>query len=49
VDSPNPVAKACCVVAGMLAGADSIDDLDMLRHGAMGRDSNRRAPFAVQH
>src|SRR5680860_1379654 len=26
-----------CVIAGMLAGADSIDDLDLLRHGAMGR------------
>lgn len=37
VDSPNPVAKATCVIGGMLAGADSIDDLDLLRHGAMGR------------
>jgi Transposase DDE domain group 1 len=37
VDSPNRVVKAGCVVAGMLAGADSIDDLDGLRHGAMGR------------
>ncbi len=37
VNSPNPVAKAGCVVAGMLTGADSIDDLDVLRHGAMGR------------
>jgi hypothetical protein len=37
VDSPNRVAKAGCVIAGMLAGADSIDDLDVLRHGAMGR------------
>lgn len=35
VDSPNPVAKSGCVVAGMLTGADSIDDLDVLRHGAM--------------
>ena len=25
------------LVAGMTAGADSIDDLDVLRHGAMGR------------
>ena len=23
------------IVAGMIGGADSIDDLDMLRHGAM--------------
>ena len=37
VESPNRVAKAGCVIAGMLAGADSIDDLDVLRHGAMGR------------
>jgi len=37
VASPNPVAKAASVVGGMLAGADSIDDLDLLRHGAMGR------------
>lgn len=35
VDSANPVAKSGCVVAGMLTGADSIDDLDVLRHGAM--------------
>ncbi len=34
---PNPVAKSTSVVAGMLAGADSIDDLGLLRHGAMGR------------
>ena len=37
VDSPNPVAKAASVVGGMLAGADSIDDLDLLRHGGMAR------------
>lgn len=37
VPSPNATAKAACVVAGMLAGADSIDDLDLLRHGAMAR------------
>ena len=30
-------AKLTCVLAGMLAGADSIDDLDVLRHGAMGK------------
>lgn len=35
VDSANPVAKTGSVVAGMLVGADSIDDLDVLRHGAM--------------
>ncbi len=34
---PNAAAKASCVVAGMLTGADGIDDLDVLRHGAMTR------------
>jgi hypothetical protein len=32
----NPGGKAAPVVAGMAAGADSIDDLDVLRHGGMG-------------
>lgn len=37
VPSPNAAAKAACVVGGMLAGADSIDDMDRLRHGGMAR------------
>jgi hypothetical protein len=37
VDSPNAAAKVTSVVGGMLAGADSIDDLDLLRHGGMGK------------
>lgn len=37
VPSPNAAAKTAAVVAGMLAGADSIDDLDLLRHGGMNR------------
>ncbi len=37
VPCPNGPVKAAGVVAGMLAGADSIDDLDVLRHGGMGR------------
>jgi hypothetical protein len=37
VGSPNATAKVSSVVAGMLAGADSIDDLDLLRHGGMPR------------
>jgi hypothetical protein len=37
VASPNPAAKTASVVGGMLAGADSIDDMDLLRHGGMGR------------
>ncbi len=35
--SPNAVVKTTSVVGGMLAGADSIDDLDVLRHGGMTR------------
>jgi Transposase DDE domain group 1 len=30
-------AKVCALVAGMVAGADSIADMDLLRHGGMGR------------
>jgi len=33
----NVAAKASSVVFGMVAGADSIDDLDLLRHGGMRR------------
>jgi hypothetical protein len=31
----NPAGKISSIVAGMAAGADSIDDLDLLRHGGM--------------
>jgi hypothetical protein len=31
----NAGAKVSCLVAGMVAGADSIDDMALLRHGAM--------------
>ncbi len=31
----NAVLKIPAIVAGMIAGADSIDDLDVLRHGGM--------------
>jgi hypothetical protein len=31
----NAGVKAGCLVAGMIAGADSIDDMALLRHGAM--------------
>ncbi len=31
----NADLKVSCLVAGMVAGADSIDDLDVLRHGAI--------------
>jgi hypothetical protein len=31
----NAQLKVPCLVAGMAAGADSIDDTDVLRHGAL--------------
>ena len=31
----NPAGKISAIVAGMVAGADSIDDLDVIRHGGM--------------
>ena len=31
----NAQLKIPCLAAGMIAGADSIDDMDLLRHGAM--------------
>ncbi|MEN3124173.1 IS1380 family transposase, partial [Janibacter sp. LM] len=37
VPSPNAGAKMTCVIGGMLAGADSIDDMDLIRHGGMSR------------
>ena len=35
--SANAYLKVPALVAGMIAGADSIDDMDLLRHGAMDR------------
>jgi len=40
----NPGGKVSALVAGMVAGADSIDDLALLRHGAMRRVFDR--PYA---
>jgi hypothetical protein len=37
----NAGAKVTALVAGMVAGADSIDDMALLRHGAMGRVFDR--------
>lgn len=37
VESPNAASKTTAVVAGTIAGADSINDMDVLRHGAMPR------------
>ncbi len=33
----KPAVKVSARVAGMTAGADSIDDMDLLLHGGMGR------------
>lgn len=44
----NPGAKVMCLVAGMAAGADSIDDMDMLRRaGAAKVFSGVRAPSTL--
>ncbi len=32
----NVAVRADCLIAGMAVGADCIDDMDILRHGAMG-------------
>jgi hypothetical protein len=37
----NPGLKVASLVAGMVAGADSIDDMALLRHGGMGRVFSR--------
>jgi hypothetical protein len=37
VPSPNAPVKVTALVAGMVAGADCIEDMDLLRHGAMDR------------
>jgi hypothetical protein len=37
----NAGGKVSALVAGMVAGADSIDDMALLRHGAMGRVFDR--------
>jgi len=48
VPSPNAAVKASSVVGGMLAGADSIDDCDVLRHGAMDKVfTGTRAPSTL--
>ena len=33
----SPAAKVACLVAGMVAGVDTIDGMDVLRHGGMRR------------
>jgi Transposase DDE domain group 1 len=48
VSSPNAAVKVTSIVAGMLAGADSIDDLGVLRHGGMDRlFHDMRAPSTL--
>jgi hypothetical protein len=44
----NAQVKVPCLVAGMIAGADSIDDMGVLRHGAMpGLFGGIRAPSTL--
>jgi Transposase DDE domain group 1 len=44
----NADLKVSCLVAGMIAGADSIDDMDVLRHGALpGLFGGIRAPSTL--
>jgi hypothetical protein len=44
----NAQVKVPAIVAGMIAGADSVDDLDVLRHGAMpGLFTGIRAPSTL--
>ena len=44
----NAAAKIAALVAGMVAGADCIDDMDLLRHGGMGRVfTDGRAPLTL--
>src|SRR3954468_10458125 len=48
VPSPNAPVKVTALLAGMLAGADSIEDMDLLRHGAMDRlFTGARAPSTL--
>ncbi len=51
IDTPggvNACLKVLALVAGMIAGADSIDDMGLLRHGAMRRLFTRvRAPSTL--
>jgi hypothetical protein len=44
----NPGLKVSSLVAGMIVGADSIDDMALLRHGGMGRlFTGTRAPSTL--
>jgi hypothetical protein len=44
----NATAKVLALVAGMVTGADSISDMDLLRHGGMGRlFTDVRAPSTL--
>ena len=44
----NAAVKVAALVAGMVVGADSISDLDVLRHGGMGRAfTGLRAPTTL--
>ena len=48
VAGANAEVKVAALVAGMVAGADSISDMDLLRHGGMGRAfTEHRAPTTL--
>jgi hypothetical protein len=47
LDCPNPVIKSLSLIAGMAAGADSIDDMDLLRCGATPELIDVRAPSTL--
>jgi Transposase DDE domain group 1 len=48
VPSPHARVKISALVAGMVAGADSIEDMELLRHGGMSRlFSQVRAPSTL--
>jgi hypothetical protein len=42
--SANPAVKILALIAGMIAGADSISDMDLLRHGGWAGCSTRSGP-----
>ena len=45
----DPGVKISTLVAGMVAGADSIHDMDVLRHGGMDRLPKRSSHVAANH
>ncbi len=44
----NATAKIPALVAGMVVGADSISDMDLLRHGGMDSEDSGPEAFATR-